>query len=50
MSEKDVEKWDFKKASDFLAEKATTYEAYKIMRELTLDYKLHNHLFLKHPK
>jgi hypothetical protein len=47
MSEKDTERWDFKKASDFLAEKAMTYEAPKITRELTMDYKLHYHPFLK---
>jgi hypothetical protein len=47
MVEKDHEPWDFKKASDFLTEKAITYEAQKITRELTMDYKLHYHPFLK---
>jgi len=47
MSEKDAEKWDFKKASDFLAEKAMTCGVPKITRELTMDYKLHYHPFLK---
>jgi hypothetical protein len=47
MNANDTEKWDFKKASDFLAEKAMTYEAPKIMRELTMDYKLHYHPLLK---
>jgi hypothetical protein len=47
MTEKDTEEWDFKKASDFLAEKTITHEAPKITRELTMDYKLHYHPFLK---
>ena len=47
MNAKDTEKWDFKKASDFLIEKAISYEAHKITRELNMDYKLHYHPFLK---
>jgi hypothetical protein len=47
MNANDTEKWDFKKASDLLAEKAMTYGAPKIIRELTIDYKLQYHAFLK---
>lgn len=47
MNEKDTEKWDFKKVSDYSMEKAMTYEAPKIMRELNMDYKLQYHPFLK---
>jgi hypothetical protein len=47
MNAKDTENWDFKRASDFLAEKAMSCEAHKITRELTMDYKLHYHPFLK---
>ena len=47
MTEKDTEPWDFKKASDFLLEKAMTYGAQKIMRELNMSYTLQYHAFLK---
>ena len=47
MNAKDTEKWDFKRASDFLAEKTMSYEAHKITRELTMDYELQYHPFLK---
>jgi len=47
MSEKDTEEWDLKKASAFLAEKAITYGASRITRELSMDYKLRYHPFLK---
>jgi hypothetical protein len=47
MTEKDTEPWDFKKASDFLAQKAVVYGATKITKELSIDYKLHYHPFLK---
>jgi len=47
MVEKNNEPWDFKKASDYLMEKAITYGATPITRELNMDYKLHYHPFLK---
>ena len=47
MSENNTEPWDIKKASDYLMEKAITSRATPITRELTMDYKLHYHPFLK---
>ena len=47
MNERDTEKWDFKKASEFLTEKALTYVAPKITRELSIEYKLQYHPLLK---
>ena len=47
MNEHDSEKWDFKMASDFLAEKAITFGGTPITRELNMDYKLYYHPFLK---
>jgi hypothetical protein len=47
MNKRDNETWDFKKASDFLAQKAVVCGATKITRALTIDYKLNYHPFLK---
>ena len=47
MSENNTEPWDFKKASKYLMDKAMTYGSTPITRELTMDYKLLYHPFLK---